>query len=182
VSLVVVAAGNDGINGTNKKEVTNFLNAAYGGNGFEFVGAGFEIPGTIPGVVTVSATGPNDELALYSNYGPDFIDIAAVGGDYRVYMEYLMAGNFGEYLSQRLFESEFNLSASEAGGYYWSIGTSMATPKVSAVAALLVDKYGKMSPAKLADLLYRKGVDPVSGTEKKYFGNGHLNAVNALAN
>ncbi|WP_170008502.1 S8 family peptidase [Bacillus fonticola] len=179
-SLVVAAAGNDGINATNKNEVTNFLNASYGGDGLYFVGAGFEVPGTLPGVVTVSATGQNDVLANYSNYGPGFIDIAAVGGDARLYDQYVNEGRFGEYLAKRLFETEFNLSASNTGGWYWSIGTSMATPKVSAVAALLVDKYGKMEPSKLEDLLYKTAVDPVKGQDKKYFGNGHLNAFEAL--
>ncbi|GHH97406.1 S8 family peptidase [Neobacillus kokaensis] len=179
-SLVVVAAGNDGLNATNKSEVMEYLNAEYAGDGLYFVGAGFEVPGTLPGVVTVSATGPKDVLANYSNYGPGFIDIAAVGGDARLYVQYLNEGKFDKYLAQRLFEKEFNLSAGEDGGWYWSIGTSMATPKVSAVAALLVDKYGKMSPAKLQDLLYKTAVDPVKGTDKAYFGAGHLNAFNAL--
>lgn len=179
-ALVVAAAGNDAINATNKKEVMNFLNEEYAGDGLYFEGAGFEVPGTIPGVVTVSATGVNDVLADYSNYGPGFIDIAAVGGDVKMYDQYAAEGRFNEYLEQRLFEKEFNLSASNNGGWYWSVGTSMATPKVSAVAALLVEKYGKMSPAKLQDLLYKKAVDPVKGKEKAYFGYGHLNASNAL--
>ncbi len=179
-SLVVVAAGNDGINATNKKEVMNFLNNEYAGDGLYFVGAGFEVPGTIPGVVTVSATGPKDVLANYSNYGPGFVDIAAVGGDARLYDQYAAEGRFDEYLAKRLFETEFNLSASNTGGWYWSIGTSMATPKVSAVAALLIDKYGKMTPAKLQDLLYKKAVDPVKGSDKQFFGNGHLDAYDAL--
>ena len=50
----------------------------------------------------------------------------------------------------------------------------MATPKVSAVAALLVDKYGKMSPTKLKQLLLKNAVDPVKGKDKAYFGNGFL--------
>ncbi|MFD2442811.1 S8 family serine peptidase [Bacillus sp. CGMCC 1.16607] len=179
-SLVVVAAGNDGINATNKAAVTDFLNAEYGGDGLSFVGAGFEVPGTIPGVVTVSATGQNDVLANYSNYGPGFIDIAAVGGDARLYDQYDAEGRFNEYIAKRLFETEFNLSASDDGGWYWSIGTSMATPKVSAVAALLIAKHGKMSPAKLQDLLYKTAVDPVKGTDKGNFGAGHLNAFEAL--
>ncbi|MBS4204450.1 S8 family peptidase [Lederbergia citrea] len=179
-SLVVVAAGNESLNATNKKEVMDYMNEEYAGDGLYFVGAGFEVPGTTPGVVTVSATGQNDILANYSNYGPGFIDIAAVGGDARMYDQYFAEGRFAEYLSKRLFEQEFNLSASEDGGWYWSIGTSMATPKVSAVAALLVDKYGKMSPAKLQDLLYKKAVDPVKGKDKSYFGNGHLNSYKAL--
>lgn len=179
-SLVVAAAGNDGINLTNKSEVMDFLNREYAGDGLYFEGAGFEVPAVIPGVVTVSATGPNDVLANYSNYGPGSIDIAAVGGDARLYDQYASEGRFSEYLAQRLFETEFNLSASEDGGWYWSIGTSMATPKVSAVAALLVDKYGKMSPAKLQELLYKKAVDPVYGSDQQYFGNGHLDAFDAL--
>ncbi len=179
-SLVVVAAGNDALNATNKNEVMNYLNAEYAEDGLYFVGAGFEVPGTIPGVVTVSATGPNDVLANYSNYGPNFIDIATVGGDARLWDQYEAEGRFAEYLSKRVYEQEFNLSASNSNGYYWSIGTSMATPKVSAVAALLIDKYGKMPPAKLQDLLYKTAVDPVSGNDKWYFGNGHLNANKAL--
>lgn len=179
-SLVVVAAGNEGLNATNKKEVMDYLNEEYGGDGLYFVGAGFEVPGTLPGVVTVSATGQNDVLANYSNYGPGFIDIAAVGGDARLYDQYDSEGRFDEYIAKRLFEQEFCLSTSEDGGWYWSIGTSMATPKVSAVAALLIDKYGKMPPAKLQDLLYKKAVDPVKGTDKSYFGNGHLDAYDAL--
>ncbi|THE11921.1 peptidase S8 [Bacillus timonensis] len=179
-ALVVVAAGNEGINATNKKEVMDYLNSQYAGDGLYFVGAGFEVPGTIPGVVTVSATGPNDEFASYSNYGPGFVDITTSGGDSKLYVQYLNEGKFDEYLEKRLFETEFNLSASEDGGWYWSTGTSMATPKVSAVAALLIDKYGKMSPAKLQDLLYKKAVDPVKGKDKQYFGNGHLDAYDAL--
>lgn len=179
-ALVVVAAGNEALNATNKKEVMQYMNAEYAEDGFYFVGAGFEVPGTIPGVVTVSATGPKDVLANYSNYGPGFIDIAAVGGDARMYDQYLEEGRFDEYIGKRLFEQEFNLSASEDGGYYWSIGTSMATPKVSAVAALLIDKHGKMTPKNLEDLLYKTAVDPVKGTDKKSFGSGHLDAYNAL--
>ncbi|GAA0318990.1 S8 family serine peptidase [Bacillus carboniphilus] len=179
-ALVVVAAGNDGINFTNKKEVTDFLNAEYGGDGLYFKGAGFNVPASIPGVVTVSATGPNDQFASYSNYGPGAIDITTSGGDSRLYVEYLLAGKFDEYLANRLYETEFNLSASNDGGWYWSTGTSMATPKVSAVAALLVDKYGKMSPTKLKDLLLKTAVDPVSGKAQQYYGKGFLNAFKAL--
>ncbi|MBD8005437.1 S8 family peptidase [Bacillus norwichensis] len=179
-SLVVVAAGNESLNATNKKTVLDYINLELAEYGLYAVGAGFEVPGIIPGVVTVSATGPKDVLANYSNYGPGFIDVAAVGGDARMYDQYEAEGRLDEYISYGLFEQEFNLSTSQDGGYYWSIGTSMAAPKVSAVAALLIDKHGKMTPKKLEDLLYKTAVDPVKGTDKKNFGNGHLNAYKAL--
>jgi subtilisin family serine protease len=179
-ALIVVAAGNDAMNCTNKSEVTAFLNREYGGDGFYFVGAGFNVPAVYPEVVTVSASGPEDVLANYSNYGPGFVEIAAVGGDAKLYDQYAAEGRFEEYLVQKLYYSEFCFSTGNLGDYYYSIGTSMATPKVSAVAALLIDKYGKMSPAKAKELLVKKGVDPVSGTDSKYFGYGHLNAYKAL--
>lgn len=178
--FIVTSAGNEALNVTNKKDVTNFLNEQYSQNGYKFVGAGFVVPATLPGVVTVSATGPNDEVALYSNYGPGYIDVAAPGGDISLYMEYLQQGKIDEYFAQNLYINEFCLSTGNAGDYAFEVGTSMAAPKVAAVAALIIDKYGKMEPQKLAQMIHNKAVDTVNGKDKKYFGYGYLNAVNAL--
>lgn len=178
--LIVVAAGNDGIDCGNRKEVTNFLNEELKEEGMYVIGASVNVPAVYPNVVTVSATGPKDVFSLYSNYGAGFVDIAAPGGDTRLYEEYAKQGKELYYLFFRLFEKEWCLSTNESGNYYWSVGTSMATPKVSAVAALIIDKYGKMAPNKVADILYKKGVDATKGTDRKYFGNGYLNAENAL--
>lgn len=179
--VIVVAAGNDGIDCANKNEVTAFLNAEYGGDGLVFKGAGFNVPAVYPNIVTVSATDPNDELAGYSNYGPGFIDIAAPGGNTEMYYQYLEEGRFDEYLAKKLYYNEFCLSTGEAGDYYYSIGTSMAAPKVSAVAGLLADQHPELSANEIAKMLTTAAVDPVSGTAKKYFGNGFLNAAKALA-
>ena len=179
-SLVVLAAGNEGMNLTSKGKVTDYLNSVYGGNGLNFVGAGFEVPGTIPGVVTVSATGPDDTLALYSNFGPGFVDMAAPGGNISKYLEYLQNGKLDEYFEKQLYKNEFCLSTDNQGGYFYNVGTSMAVPKVSAVAALIINKYGKIGPYKVAEMLYKKSVEPVSGKDQSYFGSGRLNAVKAL--
>ncbi len=179
-SLVVSAAGNEGINITAKGKVTDYLNSVYGGNGLKFVGAGFEVPGTIPGAVTVSATGPDDTLALFSNFGPGLIDIAAPGGNISLLLEYQQNDKLDEYFANELYKNEFCLSTDNQGGYFYNVGTSMAVPKVSAVAALIIDKYGKIGPRKVAEMLYKKSVEPVDGKEQAYFGSGRLNAVKAL--
>jgi len=178
-SLVVASAGNESLNCASKRNVTDYLNAIYVGTGLSFVGAGFEVPGTIPGVVTVSATGPDDTLSLYSNYGQGFIDIAAPGGNIAKYLEYEQKDKLGEYFANELYKEEFCLSTDNQGSYFYNAGTSMAVPKVAAVAALIIDKYGITKPAKAAKML-EMSVEPVQGKEEAYFGSGRLNAVKAL--
>lgn len=164
---VVAAAGNDALNVTNKKEVTDYMNAEYGPEGYKIVGASFAAPGGIPGVITVSATGPDDSLSSYSNYGAGFVDVTAPGGDFQRYP----ASDY--YL-------DMCLSAYYTGGYVWMAGTSMATPKVSAVAALIISKYGKIGPVNVANMINKKAVDIGPKGKDIYFGNGMVNAVDAL--
>lgn len=198
-ALVVAAAGNTALNGTNKKKVTDYLNARYGKYGYTFVGASFYTPATIPNVVTVSATGPNDELSLYSNYGAGFVDVTAPGGDYRMYLDYQRQGKFDEYISKGLYQQEFNLSSVPrikqiwnedktkmigyeylGPGYSWYIGTSMATPKVSAVAALIYAKYGDLEPYKVKALLQQTAQDIGATGYDESFGHGMVDAYKAL--
>lgn len=162
-STVVAAAGNDGLNITNKAEVTDFLNREYAGEGYHFVGAGMEAPGSLPGVVTVSATGPEDMIASYSNHGAGFIDVTAPGGDFQRYpsQSYPLDMNFGAYKDQ---------------DYRFMAGTSMATPKVSAVAALLISQNGKMAPSKVADMVQKSAEDIGQQGADKLYGSGMVQA------
>ncbi|MDX8364889.1 S8 family peptidase [Cytobacillus sp. IB215665] len=197
-ALVVTSAGNDGINATNHKEVTELANLKYGPDGYEYIGASFYAPASIPNVVSVSATGPFDELALYSNYGNGFVDVAAPGGNYELYMEYLNAGIFDEYIANRLFEGEFNLSSVpdvsyeyDAEGvivdytyngpsYAWQVGTSMAAPKVSAVAALIYATNDDITPKKVKLHLQKSAEDIGGNGHDESFGKGLVNAYYAL--
>jgi len=164
---VVVAAGNEELNATNKREVTDFMNAEYGPEGYKFIGAGFELPGTVPGVITVSATGPDKSLASYSNYGAGFIDVTAPGGDFQ---RYPAPG----------YHLDMCLSAYTGTGYVWMAGTSMATPKVSAIAALIIAKYGNIGPVKVAQMIENTATDIGPKGKDIYFGKGMVNAFSAL--
>lgn len=194
-ALIVAAAGNDALNASNKKDVTDYANGIYGQYGYTFVGAGFPAPASLPNVVTVSATGPDDQLALYSNYGPGFIDVAAPGGDYRIYLDTPEADRTVE----NVFAKEFCLSSVpliepvyspdqsvitgynyRGPGYTFNIGTSMATPKASAVAALIISRHGKLPPSKIKEMLQKTAEDLGKTGKDSSFGYGMVNSYNAL--
>jgi lantibiotic leader peptide-processing serine protease len=160
---VVAAAGNDNLNVTNKSAVTDFLNNELGSQGYKFIGAGFETPGTMPGVITVSATGPDDQKASYSNYGAGFVDVTAPGGD-------------GERYPDWTWYEDLTLSTYMEDSYIFMAGTSMATPKVSAVAALIIAQEGKMSPDKVAQRIKETTEEVGNQGKDIYFGSGMVQA------
>lgn len=194
-SLVVAAAGNDSVDAGRGSRITDFLNALYGPYGFSYTGTGTVVPADLPNVVAVSSTGPDDQLALYSNFGSGFINVAAPGGDCRLYFS-TPPDQIGV---DNVFGKEFCLGPvpvvqviySEDGavvtgynylgpGYDFNIGTSMAAPKASAVAALIISKYGRMQPGKLKAALQNSAQDIGSAGYDSSSGHGLVNAYTAL--
>lgn len=155
-SLVVMAAGNDAVDMDHNQNIIH--TPAEAGNG-----------------VVVSATGPlgfafgatdYSRVASYTNFGSSAITVAAPGGDFAAYP------NSGWWYDM-VFSTTVN-------GWSWMAGTSMATPVVSGIAALIVGKYGSLPPAQLknrivktADDLGKPGADP-------YYGKGFVNAGRAV--
>lgn len=109
----------------------------------------------LPNVISVAALDRNDNLASFSNYGAKTVHIAAPGKDI---------------LSTWLKDSYREVS-----------GTSMATPQVSGVAALILSTDPNMSVAKLRERLL-KSVDKVDSLSGKVETSGRLNAAKALGN
>jgi lantibiotic leader peptide-processing serine protease len=149
-TLVVASSGNSGLDLTRQRPV-------------------FHVPSGTPAAISVNATGPDDSLAFYSNYGASETRFVAPGGD-------ISDPPFSFCLSAY---SPLNAWAPGAG-YVFSIGTSMAAPKVAGVAALVYANNPGINPAQVesrlmqtAEPLGKPGFDP-------RFGHGMVHAYRAL--
>ncbi|PJE98361.1 peptidase S8 [Streptomyces carminius] len=145
-----------------------------------------DLPTQLPGVVTVTATGVQDLKSYYSSYGYKVADVAAPGGD-RFQIPDTPSGN-GRILSTMPNES-----------YAFLQGTSMASPHVAGVAALLKSEHPWASPAALQWMLKAQADNPGcpefydpdgNGTEDStceggrhvngFYGHGIVDALDAV--
>ncbi|MFH1430808.1 MAG: S8 family peptidase, partial [Candidatus Uhrbacteria bacterium] len=147
------------INYAKRKGVTVICAAGNGGK------RKVEYPAAYPASIAVSAVGPSRELAFYSSYGPE-LAIAAPGGD-------KSTGEENGVLQNTLVRGN-----PEKFTYEFYQGTSMATPHVAGVAALIVSQ-GVTNPDTVRKVLTESADDVgKSGHDDKY-GYGILNADKA---
>lgn len=144
-----------------KKGVTVVAAAGNGGR------ARVEFPAAYPGAVAVSAVGPDGSLAPYSSYGKE-LDIAAPGGDKR-------KGDEGGILQNTIDPRDPSRSV-----YASYQGTSMATPHVAAVAAMLYAA-GAKTPDAVEKALYAGAAKVADQAWTEQYGHGLLNAEASLA-
>jgi len=160
----VAAAGNSNIDLANKTVDTSSPNDTTPVR--RPINAGCEdIPAELDGVVTVSSTTRAGARSSFSNYGLGVIDVAAPGSSI--------------------------LSTVTGGGYGTKSGTSMASPHVAGVAALLKSSHPSTSGGALVQLLTEQANDvacPVGPTtctgpakDNGYFGEGLVDALDAVS-
>ncbi len=118
-------------------------------------------PARYPHVIGVSALGPDGEKAPYSNYGAG-VDISAPGGS-----------DAGKILQETIDPD--NEGTAVFRGYQ---GTSMASPHVAGVAAL-IKAAGVKEPDQVAEVL-QQSVRTIEDDNLNYYGAGQLNAEAAV--
>jgi subtilisin family serine protease len=157
-------------------------------------------PAELPGVVTVSASGVRT-LAGYSNVGSP-VDVTAPGGDAaqtpgNTYGRILAGWSSTDETGGWEFYSSLDRAVVSGGGrYVWISGTSMASPHVAGVAALIRQVYPKKSPGAVAALIRSSATslacpsnwpadDPrrcTGGTgNTSFYGAGMVNALGAVS-
>lgn len=144
----------------------------------------YHMPGGLKDVYTVAGTNKDGFLAGYSNYGKN-VSIGAPGGDYGpladqgiLDVRYMTLTTYPTNLAQSI-TSEY---AGFEKGYEFMIGTSLAAPKVSATAAVIIaeyqEKYGEKPKVKDIEQILDQGANKT--ITKHQFGAGIVNAYQSL--
>lgn len=126
----------------------------------------YDIPTQLPGVVTVAATGAKGIKSSFSNHGLGVIDIAAPGGDSTAYQT-----------PQPPATSGLILGPLPGGKWGYMAGTSMASPHVAGVAALIKSTHPHASPALVKALLYAGATATPCTDPYDINGDGKIDAV-----
>jgi subtilisin family serine protease len=186
--VVVAAQGNENID-LSKRNVDTISPDFPPGSAIEreVTNACVVIPVEIPGVIGVTADGYNLQKAYYSTYGVGVVQVTAPGGDRRFQIPPAPISN-GRVLS------------TVPGGYAFLQGTSMASPHVAGVAALVLSQFGKM-PSGAVQAMITSTADPLACPPNPFnpgppfdfqatcdggagyngfYGHGQVNALNAV--
>ena len=132
-------------------------------------------PASYDGVISVSAVNINGTKASYSNYGSE-VDVAAPGGD---------SGDVdGDGYADRVWSTcATDATGSIVPNYAAYNGTSMATPHVAGVVALMKALDPALTPAELDTLLSSGAITNDIGATGRddYYGHGLIDALKAVA-
>jgi subtilisin family serine protease len=168
----------------NSKRLTVVVSAGNAASDLDHNGGSFASFCNSPNVICASATAPEagastvgpwtnvDAIAGYTNFGSSAISVAAPGG--------LLIANSAGWVWSGCSQTSLVIPTCQTGIFILGAsGTSMSSPHVTGLAALLIEDLGKQ-PGRIktaiqnsADDLGRKGTDP-------FYGKGRINVAEAL--
>lgn len=120
----------------------------------------------LPNIISVAATDQNDNLASFSNFGPDTVHVAAPG--------VLILSTVPPSLSFSFCGS------SPLIGYEYCDGTSMSTPHVTGLAGLISSYYSGLTPSQLRAMIMRY-VDTLPALRGAVKSGGRINAYKTVS-
>lgn len=163
--------------------------ASAGNNSFCLDGGSslVHVPGDLPGVIQVSATGPRgwlydqstdlDVPAEYTNFGRSSIVLAGPGGSY--YPRWQSVEGYPETTPWWAYDLVIGATYNDSWG--WGGGTSFSSPYVAGVAALVIAANGgQMHPDQVRTVLEQSADDLGKPGNDDYYGAGRVNALRAV--
>jgi len=135
-----------------------------------------QYPASYSTCISVSAVRFDSSIANYSSYGSN-IDLCAPGGDVTIDQN-------GDGYVDGVLQMTHDGSDYTTFGYYFYQGTSMASPHVAGVAALILSKAGggySLTPSEVKSILVNNVVDLGSSGWDQYYGYGLLDAYAAVS-
>jgi serine protease len=169
--IISMSLGGGGSCGTTTQ---NAINSARSRGTVVIVAAGNETqnaanvsPANCAGVITIAAVTRAGGRAWYSNYG-SVVDLAAPGGD--------LTSNFANDI---LSTVDSGATTPSGDAYALYAGTSMATPHISGVAALMLQANPALTPDQIESIL--KSTTRSFPTTCSQCGSGIVNAAAAVA-
>ncbi|WP_435154523.1 S8 family peptidase [Haladaptatus sp. DFWS20] len=180
-TLIVAAAGNDGVNLDADGDVVSLPNEADNVMSISAsgpIGYRWNDPGNGKFIRNNHAAfnhidQPTTTPAPYTNYGSEAIDISAPGGNYDQ-----NASDDENWQYDLVLSTVFEWGDSEmVPAYGWKAGTSMAAPQVAATAALVKSVNPDATPAQIRNHLEATAEDV---GQSSYSGEGHLDTRAAV--
>ncbi len=123
------------------------------------------LPSMIKGVIEVSATTKQDKFASFSNYGQQ-ISVSAPGDNI--------------YSTMPTYNVTLTSEAGGKKGYGTLSGTSMASPMVAGLAALLKSQNKALTPQQIKTKIEASALDLGKKGYDSYFGNGRIDLLKTL--
>jgi len=129
-------------------------------------------PAAYPGAIAVAATQFDKKTTFYSNWGKA-VDVAAPGGNTREDQD-------GDGMPDGVLQNTILPGRPELNEYLMFMGTSMASPHVAGVAALIMQR-GVTEPAAVERVLKQTAAHPEGEEWDERYGAGIVDAEAAIA-